>query len=311
MMGRSSLSHHASAITLEQLQVFDAVVASGSFSAAARALRKTQSAISYHINALEEQLEVTLFHRSGRRTVVTPEGEALLTRARRVVAALSELRGASRAIAAGLEPRLTVAYNVLTPVDTIAEPLAEFAARFPTTDVTLLTAAQREATPSAIRDGQADLGIVSYLDRSEDLLVEPCGSVAMIPVVAPTHPLGCTSRPVSDAELQEHVHVMLGEEPGPEMEAVLGFPSTRRWRANRMPLRLELLRAGLGWGRMPEHLVAEDLRRGSLVRVMARRWGDREIRVELFLARHKHRPLGPAGQWLWGRLAQGVVQNRQ
>lgn len=71
-------------ITLDQLRVFIAVVEEGSFTAAAKKLRRVQSAISYSVANLERLLEVPLFDRAGRLPVLTDAGRALLEDAREV-----------------------------------------------------------------------------------------------------------------------------------------------------------------------------------------------------------------------------------
>jgi len=70
---------------LRQLRAFVAVAEEGSFTLAARRLFVTQSAVSHSLRALEEQLSCKLLDRSGKRVVVTVEGELLLKRCRRVV----------------------------------------------------------------------------------------------------------------------------------------------------------------------------------------------------------------------------------
>ena len=66
-------------ISIEALLVLDAIEHRGSYAAAAEQLNKVPSALSYIVNKLEEQLNVTLFQRQGRRAVLTPAGKHLLT----------------------------------------------------------------------------------------------------------------------------------------------------------------------------------------------------------------------------------------
>jgi len=72
-------------LNLYQLQMFLAVVDSGSFSAAAEQLHVTQPAVSEGVRALESRLGVRLFDRRGRRAAVTPEGTALIATARHLL----------------------------------------------------------------------------------------------------------------------------------------------------------------------------------------------------------------------------------
>ena len=61
-------------ITIEVLETLDAIERRGSFAKAAEELNKATSAVSYAVQKLEEQLNIALFQRQGRRSVVTPAG---------------------------------------------------------------------------------------------------------------------------------------------------------------------------------------------------------------------------------------------
>ncbi len=75
---------------LRQLRAFVAVAEEGSFTLAARRIFVTQSAVSHSLRTLEEQLGCKLLDRSGKRVVVTSEGEMLLKRSRRVIFELEQ-----------------------------------------------------------------------------------------------------------------------------------------------------------------------------------------------------------------------------
>jgi DNA-binding transcriptional LysR family regulator len=65
-------------VSLDQLRTFIATVEEGSFSAAARKLRRAQSLVSALVSGLEGQISVRLFDRSGRYPRLTPEGDVIL-----------------------------------------------------------------------------------------------------------------------------------------------------------------------------------------------------------------------------------------
>ena len=75
----------------EALTAFVEAVACGSFSAAARRLRKSQSTVSTAISNLEADLGVTLFDRSARQPVLTPQGEQVLSYVKAILAASDRL----------------------------------------------------------------------------------------------------------------------------------------------------------------------------------------------------------------------------
>ena len=95
-------------ITLEALQVLDAIERRGSFAAAAEELNKATSALSYTVQKLEEQLGVTLFQRSGRRSVLTQSGRLVLEEGRKILAATAFLTDQVRELETGWEPRLRI-----------------------------------------------------------------------------------------------------------------------------------------------------------------------------------------------------------
>ncbi|MGP1609619.1 MAG: LysR family transcriptional regulator, partial [Burkholderiales bacterium] len=124
-------------VSLDQLRTFVAAVDEGSFSAAARKLRRVQSAVSGWISSLEGQLGVVLFDRTGRFPKLTPEGVLVLADARNVVSAVDALKARAKLMAGGLEAELTVVVDVFFPTTTIAAAAKAFADRFPLTPLRL------------------------------------------------------------------------------------------------------------------------------------------------------------------------------
>ena len=76
--------------TLDEMQVFIAIVDSGSITAAAEVLGQTVSATSRTMSRLEEKLQTTLMRRTTRRLALTEEGKAYLEQARRIIASVEE-----------------------------------------------------------------------------------------------------------------------------------------------------------------------------------------------------------------------------
>jgi DNA-binding transcriptional LysR family regulator len=81
----------AAPLDLDQLQTFCAIADCGSFTEAARRVHKTQSAVSMQIKRLEERLGHSLLFRNGRSVTLTAEGEALYSRARRMLRVNAEI----------------------------------------------------------------------------------------------------------------------------------------------------------------------------------------------------------------------------
>ena len=149
-------------ITFDQIRVFLAVVDEGSFSAAARKLRRAQSAISYAVANLEGQLRVPLFERRSQRPALTGAGRALVEDARKVAVDLDGLRARAHGLAQGLEAELALVVDVTFPTDRLVEVLAEFRAAFPSVPPRLFVEALGSVA-QLVLDRVCDLGILGTM----------------------------------------------------------------------------------------------------------------------------------------------------
>ena len=113
-------------ILLDSLLVLDAIARKGSFAAAAEELERVPSAITYTVQKLEHDLEVTLFDRSGHRARLTETGEALLREGRSLLRAAADLECRVRRMATGWESELRIALDDLIPVEKLFPLLKEF-----------------------------------------------------------------------------------------------------------------------------------------------------------------------------------------
>jgi DNA-binding transcriptional LysR family regulator len=299
----------ADGLSLDQLSVFAAVVDNGSFSAAARALRRAQSAITYAVQGLELQTGSQLFDRTGYRPALTPAGAALLPRARRVLEAANVFRQQASGLVQGVETRLFVVVDAFVPMAPLIRAFAAFREAFPLVDVSL-TRQSLDATARVLREGQATLGVLidtPLPDGTEGYSRVVCGTVRRVPVAAAHHPLARMQGPVRMEQLRDHMQLLLSADPLATGTDDRGAHAVNRWRVNDLDLRHRMILDGLGWGTMPGHLIADDLRQGRLV-VLPLDPSDPANRMlpELtYSAAHPSpKPLGPAGRWLVSRLVR-------
>ena len=102
-----------SPIAIEVLETLDAIDRRGSFAKAAEELNKATSAISYAVQKLEEQLDIAVFQRQGRRSVLTPAGRLILEEGRGILQATARLANKAKEVATGWEPRIITAIESL------------------------------------------------------------------------------------------------------------------------------------------------------------------------------------------------------
>ena len=283
-------------VSFDQLRVFIAAAEAGSFSAAGRRLRRAQSVISQTVANLEAQLGVTLFARSGRYPVLTEAGRLLLADARAVSSGVDALKARARGMAAGIEPELSVAIDVMFPMAALTRAAAAFGAQFPATSLRLYVEALG-GVAKAVLDRQCQLGVVGTLPLSTDALVtERLLGVRMVFVAAPTHPLAGINGPVPATELGKHVQLVLTDRT--ELSAGREFRviSPRNWRLADLGAKHAFLLAGLGWGGMPYAMVARDIAEGALKRIALQDQPTDEM-MAMSAAYPADTPPGPAGRW--------------
>src|SRR5262245_28061120 len=127
------MTSEPSAPTLDQLQIFLAIVDVGSFAGAARKLGRATSVISYSIANLETQLGISLFDReSKRKPQLTEAGRAVLSEARNVSNGINGLRARVRGLLQGLEAEVDLVLDVMLPASRVVDALKAFRAELPT-----------------------------------------------------------------------------------------------------------------------------------------------------------------------------------
>lgn len=290
-------------LTVDQLRMFVAIVEEGSFSAAGRRLGRVQSAVSQAIANAERQLGLRLFDRRQRKSTLTPAGAALLVEARRVLAELDGLYAHARHIKAGLEPEVSLVFDVVFPMTALVQLCCRLREQYPTVPLRVGTETLG-AVARRVEAGEYALGLVgpaagggAQLERIH------VGTVRMIPVAAPTHRLASIEGPIPAAELRREVQIVLSsreESASPD----IGVLGDRTWRVVDLATKHELLRAGLGWGNLPEPRIAEDLRQQRLVRLDLASWGEDEHLLSLAAVFRRDRPPGPIGQQILEILPQ-------
>jgi DNA-binding transcriptional LysR family regulator len=113
-------------LTLEALQILDAIARKGSFAAAAAALDKVPSAITYSIRKLEEDLDVLLYDRRGHRAKLTSAGEELLTQGRNLLHAAQDLENRVKRAASGWEADFHIVIDGIIRFEDLIPLIKEF-----------------------------------------------------------------------------------------------------------------------------------------------------------------------------------------
>jgi DNA-binding transcriptional LysR family regulator len=285
------------ALTLDQLRTFIAAAEEGSFSAAGRRLRRAQSVVSHTLANLELQVGLTLFDRSARYPRLTEAGAALLEGARGAVAGMDAFKARARTLSEGLEPELAVAVDVMFPIATLTAAVQAFQQRYPATPLRLFVEALG-AVVQPLLAGQCRIAVIGSLpDVPQDCVSEYLVDVPAIPVAAPTHPLALQQGVILRSTAARHVQLVLTDRSPLTTGRDFGVMSQSAWRLADLGAKHAFLKAGLGWGTMPLHMVENDLREGTLVKLTLETSPVMGQGFSMHAIHRKDMPPGPAGRW--------------
>ncbi|MFU8764523.1 MAG: LysR family transcriptional regulator [Haliea sp.] len=273
--------------TLRQLEVFLATAHSENVSRAAASLAMSQSAASGALRELEQQFDVQLFDRIGKRLQLSefgrqlrPAAEDLLARARAFEQSLSgeEVSGRLQVGAT-----LTIGNYLAVPM------IADFRQRYPGADVAL-TVANTAAIAEGVANFELDIGLVEGEFVHPDLQSQHWQGDELTVFAAPGHPLAGRSA-LSDPELRELDWIVRESGSGtrqtferamhgllPDLRIVLELQHTEAIK--------RAVEAGLGVGCLSRISLVEAFARGSLVPL---RVPGRDFTRELYIVLHRHK----------------------
>ncbi len=253
-------------LTLDALEVLDAIARKGSFAAAAEALHRVPSAITYTVQKLEEDLGVVLFDRSGHRAVPTVAGKELLREGQRLLNAASEIEARVQRVASGYEIELRIAISDVIAGERLIPLIDEFYAVACGTRLRLYQEVYGGAW-DALATHRADLAIGAPGEgpAGGGYSTLPLGEVAWGFMVAPAHPLAAAPEPIPPEEILKYRSIAAADSSRnlpPRTSGLLSGQDVLT--VPDMNYKIALQRAGLGVGYLPLHRTREDVAAGRL-----------------------------------------------
>lgn len=175
---------------IRQLEYFLAIVDQGGFNRAASALYVSQPSLSQAVRALERDLGSELFHRIGRRAVLTEAGRALIDPARAAVRSLATARAGVAAVRELREGRLDVAAMPSQAVEPLTTMVRAFSRRWPGVSVAIKAAFTSRDVVEMVRTGAVELGLLATSGPLPDkeVAAHPVGEQRFVLVVPPDGP---------------------------------------------------------------------------------------------------------------------------
>ena len=258
------------ALTLEALQLLDAIARHGSFARAARSLGRVPSAVTYSVRRLEDELDVLLFDRRGHRAQLTAAGAEMLREGRHLLAAADDLVRRVKRVALGWEQELRIALDGVISFDRLIPLLNRFCEVAPTQ--VRITHEVLGGTWDALGAGRADLAIGASQTGPELARLGAAyrtleiGRMPFVFAVAPNHPLATLASPLPLAELRRYRQVVVADtsqQLSPRTAGLFGAPDVLI--VPTMQAKLAAQAAGLGVGYLPEPFARAAIKRGELI----------------------------------------------
>ena len=284
-------------LSLDALAVLDTIARRGSFAAAAAELGKVPSALTYTVRRLEDELDVLIFDRRGKRAHLTAAGEELLEQGRLLMRAADDLVCRVKELASGWEVELRIALDGVVAFERM-RPLLEDFYRLNAPTRLRFSYEVLDGGWDALLSGRADLAIGVSSETpaaafaSGLYTVRPLGDVRFVYCVAPHHPLAALPEPLEPEVLVRHRAIAVANSARHLPLRSAGLVSGQATlTVATLEQKVAMQVAGLGAGYLPEAFARPHLASGRLVERQTTRRSEAEV-----------------VQYAWRRAARGKAQ---
>jgi DNA-binding transcriptional LysR family regulator len=250
-------------ISLKQWRMLHAVVDCGGFAGAAQFLNISQSAISYTIAKLQEQLGVQLLRIEGRKARITEHGRLLLERSRHLIREALELEEFAEQIGRGNDMNVRLVADHHFPGDLLMFAVREFLLQGRLVNMSL-NEVNVALAGQVLSNQTADLVICSQVPSG--FLGDPLLDVEYIAVAHPEHSLFKLGRQVCATDLERVVQVSISSaiEPDAARSSPRILQRARHWQVSSVDSAIAALQEGIGYAWLAKHHAGKLLGQGSL-----------------------------------------------
>lgn len=296
-------------MTLEQLNMLVKVAELGTLKAASEKLFKTQPAISQGIKQLEIQMGFQLFSRQGYRLLLTDNGKQIYQHALKLLNEAGQIKQLASFLLHGNEASITIAIEASYDLKRILPVFELTQNEFPHTQI-ILSQEYINGALEAVKSEQADLALTaidSLTLHSGKYEANKLYQGYLYNVAAPKF-LQRHSQLTSVTELKDEYQIVV-QDSGQSSQGVNYSVQTgqRCWYVNDFSTKKTLIMSGMGWGRLPDHMIKEELKAKTLLTVQLNDF-DTQIALNYQAIKLKSRLLGPVASKLWQNMR--LIENK-
>ncbi len=281
--------------TLEQWRILQAVVDAGGYAQAAELLNKSQSSLNHAVAKLQNQLGVELLQVIGRKAFLTDAGEVMLRRSRLLTQQIEDLELLAASIDIGWEPEIRIAVELIYPKSFLYQALAQFYPQSRGSRIQIIDTVIT-GTTEMILEAKADLVIAATGVIPKGYLGEPVYIAHLIPVAGSSHPLAAETS-LGLEQLSQFLQIVIRDTASKPQDGPGGWlKAEQRWTVSNFYEAIEILKSGIGFCWLPQHLAEPYLAEGLLRRLPLQQSSERLVPMSLLTP--KEEKLGPGSRQL-------------
>ncbi|AXQ30856.1 LysR family transcriptional regulator [Solimonas sp. K1W22B-7] len=269
-------------ISLEQWRALATVVEAGGYAQASEQLHKTQSSVTYAVQKIERLLGLKAFTIEGRKAVLTPAGHVLHRRARALLDEALSLEHGAASLAAGWEPEVRLAAEIIFPTWALLRCFASFAQEQPQTRIQLYESVLG-GTDELLMERRVDFAIAAHVPQgfAGDALMP----LRFIAAAHPDHPLHQLGRELDFRDLRKHRQLVIRDTAQQRVrEAGSWQEAEQRYTFSNKATAIAAACLGLGFSWYPEDTIRAELAEGRLKPLPLREGRERFVQLYLVFA---------------------------
>ena len=288
-------------VSLEQWRTLQAVIEQRGFAQAAAYLHRSQSAVSYAVQRLQDNLGVSVLRIEGRRAVLTEAGEVVLRGARQLLRDAEALETLAHELKAGWEAEIRLVVDAAFPTEVLMEALQAFAPHDRGTRV-LMQEVVLSGAMDVLRDGTADLVISAGLP--DTVLADELIEIEFVAVARADHPLHQQNKLLEFSDLRREMQIVIRDSGQYQVADHGWLESEHRWTVSSIERALSTVNYGLGFAWLPRHRILPYLESGQLKALPLSQ--GQTYSAHLYLSYAHPERIGPATRLLTKHLQNAV-----
>lgn len=247
--------------------------------------------MSYSVKQVEDYYGLQIFNRQTYRPELTAEGKVLITQIRRLLRQANEFESFVSEMKGDNETEIRLGVSSIFPIEKITDLLITLKKEFPRTTVHLeIEVASGERM---LLEEKVDIGIYGTPSRHKLIDHKQIDTLNIPLVISDKLPLK-NSAHVTEADLASYPQIIIKstDRQSPDTNIV---DDAAKWYVTDQYTKKSLITSGLGWGRMPIHLVEKELKDKSLISLDTQG----ELNLPIYIAKLKNKVQGPVAQRIW------------